>query len=69
MRRATPQALAEHSLIMTKDEQVWKRALGAKDDKLPVVVVLDSAGNSLWTFAGLASDQAWREIKNHLPGN
>ncbi len=66
MRKVTPQPLLEHSLIITKGEQAWKRALGAKDDKLPVVVVLDSAGRSVWTYQGLPGDEAYRELKAKL---
>jgi hypothetical protein len=66
MRKVTPQPLLEHSLIMTKDEQAWKRALGSRDDKLPVVAVLDEAGNVVWTYDGLANDEAYSEVKAKL---
>jgi hypothetical protein len=63
MRKGTPQPLLEHSLIMTKDAQAWKRALGAGDDKLPVVIVLDSKGNIVWTYEGVADEGAYRELQ------
>jgi hypothetical protein len=66
MRKGTSQPLLEHSLIMTKDEQAWKRAVGAKDDKLPVAVVLDAAGKIVATFEGLPTDEAYRELKAKL---
>jgi hypothetical protein len=66
MRKGTPPPLLEHSLIMTKDEQAWKRALGAKDDKLPVVALLDAAGKIVWTYEGLAGDETYREVKARL---
>jgi hypothetical protein len=66
MRKGTPPALLEHSLVMTKDEKAWKDALGAKNDKLPVVVVLDAAGNVAWTYEGLVGDEAYNELKAKL---
>jgi hypothetical protein len=66
MRKGTPQALLEHSLVVTKDEKAWKNALGAKDDKLPVVAVLDAAGNVIWTYEGLLGDEAYSELKAKL---
>jgi hypothetical protein len=66
MRKGTPPSLLERSLIMTKDEQAWKRALGARDDKLPVVTVLDEAGNIVWTYEGLADDEAYSKLRAKL---
>lgn len=66
MRKGTPQPLRARSLIMTKDEQAWKRALGASDDKLPVVVLLDAGGKIVWTYEDLAGDEAYRELKAKL---
>ena len=66
MRKGTPQALLEHSLVMTKDEKAWKNALGATDDKLPIVAVLDAAGNVVWTYEGLLGDEAYSELKAKL---
>jgi hypothetical protein len=66
MRKGTPQPLQEHSLIMIKDEQTWKRALGAKDEKLPVVVVLDATGKVVWTYEGAFGDEAYRELRGRL---
>jgi hypothetical protein len=38
-------------------------AVGAKDDKLPVVVVLNAAGKIVWTYEGLPGDDAYNELK------
>jgi hypothetical protein len=44
MRKGTPPPLLERSLILTKDEKAWKHAVGARQDNLPVVVLIDAAG-------------------------
>jgi hypothetical protein len=66
MRKGTPQALLERSLILTKDEKVWKHAVGAKQDNLPVVVLFDATGRLLWTYEGLFGDEPYRELKTRL---
>ena len=66
MRKSTPPALQAHSLILTKDDKAWKRALAMKDDKLPVVMVLDTAGRVVWTHEGLYSGEAYEELKTKL---
>jgi hypothetical protein len=66
MRKATPQPLLERSLILTKDEKIWKHAVGAKQDNLPVVVLLDGRGQIRWTYEGLFGDKSYRELKTRM---
>ncbi len=66
MRKGTPAPLLERSLILTKDEKAWKHAVGAKQDNLPVVVLLDATGSVLWTYEGLFGDEPYRELKSRL---
>lgn len=66
MRKGTPQPLLEHSLVMIKDEQTWRHALGVSDEKLPVVVVLDASGRTIWIHEGLFGDEAYRELRTRL---
>jgi hypothetical protein len=66
MRKGTPKPLLDRSLILTKDEKAWKAAVGAKQDNLPVVVLLDAAGKVRWTYEGLFADEAYRELKTKL---
>jgi hypothetical protein len=65
-RLQTPQPLVERSLIVTKDGKAWQRAVKAKQGKLPLVVLLDAMGQVLWTYAGVADDEAYREPKTSL---
>jgi predicted transcriptional regulator len=68
MRKATPKALLDRSLILTKDEKAWKDAVGAKQDNVPVVVLFDAAGKVQWTYDGLFTDEAYRNLKTKLDG-
>ncbi len=66
MRKGTPASQLDHSLIMTKDEQIWRQALGVKQDNLPVVVLLDSSGQIFWKYEGVFSDEAYQQLKSRL---
>jgi len=66
MRKGTPQPLLKRSLIMTKDDRAWRVALGVKQENLPVVVLLDSAGKVLWVHEGLYDDGAAGELKKRF---
>ncbi len=66
MRKGTPQPLLERSLILTKDEKAWKRAVGSKQDNLPVVVLLDGKRQILWTYERPFGDEPYRELKTRL---
>ena len=66
MRKGTPAARLDHSLIMTKDEKLWRQALGVKEDNLPVVVLVDPSGQIVWTYEGVLSDEAYEQLKSRL---
>jgi len=63
MRKGTPQALLEHSLILTKDDEAWRRAVGVKQDSLPVVVLYDATSKILWTYEGAFGEGPLQELK------
>ena len=66
MRKGTPQSLLEHSLILTKDTDLWERAVSANGDRLPVVVLFDADGQILWKYQGAFGDEPYRELKDRL---
>ena len=66
MRKGTPQALLDHSLILTKDTDLWERAVGAAGESLPVVVLFDASGQIVWKYQGAFGDEKYRELKERL---
>jgi len=66
MRKGTPAPQQDRSLIMTKDETAWKRALRSTQDNLPVVVLLDPSGRVLWTYEGVFRSDAYGQLKSNL---
>ena len=66
MRKATPAAQLDRSLILTKDHKAWEQAVGSKQESQPVVVLLDPAGRILWTFQGPFAGQPYQQLKARL---
>ena len=66
MRKDTPAAFQDHSLILTKDAKAWKTAVGVKQGNLPVTVLLDSAGQIVWTYEGVFADDPYKELTAKL---
>ncbi len=64
MRRGTPEVQLSHSLVMTKNEKAWRQALGVKQDGMPVVILLDPAGNIVWAYEGEFGDEPYRQLKS-----
>jgi hypothetical protein len=64
MRKGTPPSQADHFLIMTKDQKAWEHILALKQDKQPVVALLDAEGKILWTYEGLFGEQPYQELKS-----
>ena len=66
MRKGIPPSLLDHSLILTKDTDLWERAVGAAGESLPVLVLFDADGRILWKHQGAFSDETYRELKARL---
>jgi hypothetical protein len=66
MRKATPKTQLDRALIMTKDDKAWRQALGLKQEKLPLVILLDSAGRPQWSYEGVWNEAAARDLKTKL---
>ena len=54
MRRGMTPAEQEHALVMTQDQEQWKKFFGVADDKDPYVVLLNANGDVLWRGHGPA---------------
>ena len=64
MRKGTPVALLDRSLVFKKDAKAWKTALAVKQESVPVVVVLDSAGQVAWAYEGVFLEEALHEVES-----
>lgn len=66
MRRAAPRPFHGRSLCITRGEKQLREALDVRNDKLPVVTLLDSEGRILWRHAGLYTETAATELLRRL---
>lgn len=49
MRGGTPAPARSHTIVAVSGEAVWKKFAGVKDDKLPCILLVDSAGRAVWS--------------------
>jgi hypothetical protein len=66
MKKDMPAALQDRQLLLYKDEKGWRARLSVKDDALPLLVVLDAAGNVAWSRASLFDPQVLAEVNQRL---
>jgi hypothetical protein len=66
MRKGTPAPQLDRSLILTKDQKAWEKAVGSQQESQPVVVVMDPAGRILWTFQGPFAEEPYQRLKAKL---
>ncbi|MGQ9918812.1 MAG: hypothetical protein ACUVS7_15495 [Bryobacteraceae bacterium] len=66
IRRASAKSLHGRSMCITRGERALREALEVRNDKLPIVTVLDSEGRILWRHAGPYTEAAARELMRQL---
>ncbi len=66
MKKDTPSNQLDRNLLLYKDEQAWRGALGLKNDKVPLIVLVDAAGGVVWSYSGGYDAKAMAELKQRL---
>lgn len=66
MRKGTPENVQPRILVITKDEKAWKQAIGAKQDAVPTVVVLNGKGGIASTYEGEFAEAPYQKVKSKL---
>lgn len=66
MRRAIPKPFHGRSLCITRGGKQLREVLEVRNDKLPVVTLLDAEGRILWRHEGLYTETAATELLRRL---
>ena len=66
MKKQMNGPMQDRQLLLYKDEKGWRGRLGVKDDAVPLVVILDGAGEVAWSRAGDFQASAFSEIRERL---
>ena len=66
IKSGLPKPLWEKTLVLYKDEDLWKQRLAVVSDKHSYLVVLDAAGRVQWMSAGAFHEAGFAELKKAL---
>ena len=67
MKKDVPERAQGHFLPLTDDDTAWRKVVHFDNADAAYVVVIDGRGMVRWQTVGDASDDAYAELKRHLP--
>ncbi len=66
IKSSMPVSVQDRTLVMFRDEEVWKQRLAVTDVSRAYVLLLGPSGNIRWMNSGAFSDAMYARLKNHL---
>lgn len=66
MRKASPAPFHSRFLCITSGEKALRHVLGIRDDRLPLVTLLDAQGTIVWRHAGPYDADADAELRRRI---
>jgi ATP10 protein len=61
-----PRSVQDRTIVLYRDEELWKQRLAVRDTKRAYVLLLGPSGNVCWVNSGAFSDSAYALLKNRL---
>jgi hypothetical protein len=61
-----PLAVQDRTIVLYRDEQLWKQRLAVKDESRAYLVLLDPSGTIRWINSGAFSDARYGVLKTKL---
>lgn len=66
IKSSMPASVQNRTIVLDRDEQLWKHWLAVKDESRAYVVLLDRSGTIRWMNSGAFSDSAYGMLKAKL---
>lgn len=66
IRSSMPPSLQDRTIILYRDEKLWKQRLAVADDSRAYVLLLGPSGHISWTNSGAFSDAAYASLRSRL---
>lgn len=66
IRSSMPPPLQDRTIVLYKDEELWKGRLAVSDDQRAYVVLLGPDDHLVWSNSSAFSDSQYEELKNAL---
>jgi hypothetical protein len=66
IKSSMPVSVQDRTIVLYRDEQLWKQRLAVKDESRAYVVLLDPSGTIRWINSGAFSDATYGLLKTKL---
>ncbi len=66
IKSATPASQRDHTIVLYKDEAIWKARLGVTSDKYAYVLCVDKTGRIRWEGSGPFSESSFAGLKQSI---
>jgi ATP10 protein len=66
IKSSMPVSAQDRTIVLYRDEQLWKQRLAVKDESRAYVVLLDPSGTIRWISSGAFSDATYGLLKSKL---
>jgi hypothetical protein len=66
IKSSMPLAVQDRTIVLYRDEQLWKQRLAVKDESRAYLVLLDPSGTIRWINSGAFSDARYGVLKTKL---
>ena len=67
IKSSMPVSVQDRTIVLYRDQQLWKQRLAVKDEGRAYVVVLDRSGIIRWMNSGAFSEVTYGRLKSALP--
>lgn len=66
IKSSMPLSVQDRTIVLYRDEELWKQRLAVKDVRRAYVVLLEPSGNVRWVNSGPFSDANYARLKNQI---
>jgi hypothetical protein len=66
IRSSMPPSLQDRTIVLYRDEKLWKQRLAVADDSRAYVLLLEPSGHISWTNSSAFSDAAYASLRSRL---
>ena len=68
IKKGVPPQSQNRFLIVTSDNETWKKQLNVTDDDLPYLLLIDATGRVIWKDQGVFDETKYQALKTKLAG-
>jgi hypothetical protein len=66
IKSSMPISVQDRTIVLYRDEELWKQRLAVRDDRRAYVLLLGPSGHVRWVNSGAFSDAMYARLKNQI---